>query len=60
MKMAKKVIRIDEDKCTGCGTCVNACHENAIKLVNGKAKLVSESYCDGLGAYIKGKDEIKS
>jgi ferredoxin len=50
MKMAKKVIRIDEDKCTGCGTCVNACHENAIKLVNGKAKLVSESYCDGLGA----------
>ncbi|HHW32349.1 MAG TPA: 4Fe-4S binding protein [Clostridiaceae bacterium] len=46
----KKVIRIDEEKCTGCGTCVNTCHEGALQLVNGKAKLVSESYCDGLGA----------
>jgi len=46
----KKIIRIDEEKCTGCGTCVNTCHEGALQLVNGKARLVSESYCDGLGA----------
>lgn len=48
--MKRKIIRIDEEKCTGCGLCVNACHEGALQLVNGKAKLVSESYCDGLGA----------
>ncbi len=48
----RKIIRIDEDKCDGCGDCITACHEGAIQLVDGKAKLVSESYCDGLGACI--------
>lgn len=47
--MKRNIIRIDEEKCNGCGLCVNACHEGALKLVDGKAKLVSESYCDGLG-----------
>ncbi len=45
----RNVIRIDEEKCDGCGDCVSACHEGAIAVINGKAKLVSESYCDGLG-----------
>ncbi len=48
--MKRSVIRIDEEKCTGCGLCVAACQEGALQIVNGKAKLVSESYCDGLGA----------
>ena len=47
--MLRKIIQIDEDKCTGCGICVNACHEGAIGLVNGKAKLMRDDYCDGLG-----------
>ena len=47
--MLRKVIQIDEDKCTGCGICVDACHEGAIGLVNGKAKLMRDDYCDGLG-----------
>jgi len=46
----RKIVRIDEEKCDGCGKCVTACVEGAIALVNGKAKLVSETYCDGLGA----------
>lgn len=47
--MLRKIIHIDEDACTGCGLCVDACHEGAIQLVNGKAKLVRDDYCDGLG-----------
>ena len=47
--MLRKIITIDEEKCTGCGLCINACHEGALRLVDGKAKLISDSYCDGLG-----------
>ncbi len=50
--MRRKIIKIDEDKCDGCGTCVPACVEGALQIVNGKAKLTSETYCDGLGACI--------
>jgi NAD-dependent dihydropyrimidine dehydrogenase PreA subunit len=46
----RNIVKIDESKCNGCGLCVNACAEGAIKLINGKAKLISETYCDGLGA----------
>ncbi|SYZ71836.1 4Fe-4S ferredoxin iron-sulfur binding domain protein [Candidatus Zixiibacteriota bacterium] len=49
--MAKrKIIRIDEDKCDGCGLCVPSCAEGALAVIDGKARLVSETYCDGLGA----------
>ena len=48
----RKIIRIDEEKCDGCGQCAEACHEGAIRIIDGKAKLVSDSYCDGLGACI--------
>jgi len=47
--MKRKIIKIDPDKCDGCGLCIDACSEGALQLVDGKAKLVSESYCDGLG-----------
>ena len=48
----RNIVKIDEEKCNGCGQCIDACAEGAIKLVNGKAKLISEIYCDGLGACI--------
>ncbi|MGD0280117.1 MAG: 4Fe-4S binding protein [Smithella sp.] len=48
--MKRKVIKIDEKKCTGCGLCVPECHEEAIKIINGKAKLIKDAFCDGLGA----------
>ncbi len=47
--MIRKIIHIDEDKCNGCGLCAAACHEGAIDIIDGKAKLVRENYCDGLG-----------
>ncbi|WP_418791830.1 ATP-binding protein [Phosphitispora sp. TUW77] len=47
--MIRKIIKIDEDKCTGCGLCADACHEGAIGMENGKAKLLRDDYCDGLG-----------
>ncbi len=47
--MLRKIIQIDEEKCNGCGICVDACHEGAIGLVDGKARLMREDYCDGLG-----------
>lgn len=47
--MVRKIIKIDEEKCNGCGICANACHEGAIEVIGGKAKLVREHFCDGLG-----------
>ncbi len=47
--MLRKIIKIDEEKCNGCGACATACHEGAIEIINGKAKLTREDYCDGLG-----------
>ena len=47
--MIRRVIQIDEEKCNGCGACAKACHEGAIGMVNGKAKLMRDDYCDGLG-----------
>ena len=46
----RSIIRIDEEKCNGCGLCLLACAEGALKIVNGKARLISDKYCDGLGA----------
>jgi Pyruvate/2-oxoacid:ferredoxin oxidoreductase delta subunit len=48
----RNIVKIDEDKCDGCGLCAKACAEGAIEIIDGKAKLVSEIYCDGLGACI--------
>ena len=47
--MIRKIIRIDEEKCTGCGLCAKACHEGAIDIIDGKAKLTRENFCDGFG-----------
>lgn len=47
--MIRKIIKIDEEKCNGCGACATACHEGAIDMVNGKAKLMRENFCDGFG-----------
>ncbi len=48
--MKRSIVRIDEDKCNGCGVCVPSCHEGAIRIVNGKARLAADALCDGLGA----------
>ena len=47
--MLRRIIRIDEERCNGCGACADACHEGAIQMINGKARLTREDYCDGLG-----------
>lgn len=52
--MIRKIIHIDEDKCNGCGICATACHEGAIDIVDGKAKLVREHFCDGFGDCLPG------
>ena len=52
--MIRKIIHIDEEKCNGCGLCAAACHEGAIDIIDGKAKLVRENYCDGLGDCLPG------
>ena len=49
-KATRKIVKIDEDKCDGCGLCVPSCAEGALQIIDGKARLVSEIYCDGLGA----------
>ena len=52
--MLRQIIHIDEDKCIGCGLCAEACHEGAIEMVDGKAKLVRENFCDGFGDCLPG------
>ena len=47
--MARKMIQIDQGKCVGCGLCANACQQSAIAMIDGKATVVREDYCDGLG-----------
>lgn len=48
--VTRQIVRIDEEKCNGCGLCIPACAEGALQIVNGKAKLINDKYCDGLGA----------
>jgi Pyruvate/2-oxoacid:ferredoxin oxidoreductase delta subunit len=57
MKIKRKIIEIDESRCSGCGQCVMDCAEGAIAIIDGKARLVSENYCDGLGACLSGCPE---
>lgn len=47
--MIRRIVHIDEEKCNGCGACANACHEDAIAMIDGKARLIKDDYCDGLG-----------
>ena len=47
--MIRRIINIDEEKCNGCGLCAEACHEGAIGMIEGKARLLRDDYCDGLG-----------
>jgi MinD superfamily P-loop ATPase len=49
-KVVRKIVKIDEEKCDGCGLCIPQCKEGALQIIDGKARLVSEVYCDGLGA----------
>jgi len=51
-KVVRKIVKIDESKCDGCGLCITACPEGALQIIDGKARLVDERYCDGLGACV--------
>jgi len=53
-KIVRKIVKIDEAKCDGCGWCIDACVEGALRIIDGKARLISENYCDGLGACLGG------
>ncbi|MDF2505686.1 4Fe-4S binding protein [Clostridium sp.] len=55
--MKRKIVKIHEEKCNGCGICVKACHEGAIQIIDGKAKVISDEYCDGLGDCLPGCPE---
>jgi len=57
MLVKRKIIEIDENLCTGCGKCILNCHEGAIEIINGKARLISDNLCDGLGACMGGCPE---
>ena len=50
IRTTRKIVHIDEEKCTGCGVCIPSCAEGALQIIDGKAKLISEKFCDGLGA----------
>ena len=52
MQAIREIIKIDEEKCTGCGLCIPNCPEGALQIIDGKARLVSDLFCDGLGACI--------
>jgi MinD superfamily P-loop ATPase len=52
MKTKRQIIKIDEELCSGCGNCIDGCHEGALQLIDGKARMISDLYCDGLGACI--------
>lgn len=52
MKVTRKIIQIDEERCDGCGNCVLSCAEGALKIIDGKARVISDNLCDGLGACI--------
>lgn len=54
MKITRKIIQIDEELCNGCGQCIVDCAESALRIVDGKARLIAEKYCDGLGACLSG------
>ena len=54
MKITRKIITIDEDLCNGCGQCIVDCAESALRIIDGKARLIAEKYCDGLGACLAG------
>ena len=55
--MKRRIITIDQDQCNGCGACAAACHEGAIAMVNGKAELLRDDYCDGLGDCLRVQPE---
>jgi ferredoxin len=54
VKTKRQIITVDEGKCNGCGACVTGCHEGALRVIDGKARLISDLLCDGLGACIGG------